>query len=65
MHVEMHVEEIYTCDDCENFDGVTCDFNGLRCNKDDDPGVKCGWRGFKLFRKKSSSLNDTVDKRYI
>lgn len=55
----MSNEESYTCDMCENFDGVTCDFNGLRCNKDDDPDFKCGGRGFKLRKRRKNKLVKT------
>lgn len=33
-----------TCEDCVNFDGTICDYNGLLCDKDDYP--RCDMKGF-------------------
>lgn len=35
------------CGDCTNFDGVICDLSGLLCFEDDDPKLRCGYKGFK------------------
>lgn len=33
-----------TCEDCLNFDGTICDYNGLLCDKDDYP--RCDMKGY-------------------
>lgn len=43
----MNMTKPVTCDECMNFDGAICDYNGLLCDKDDIP--RCGMEGFIPF----------------
>lgn len=52
----MDEEDKYTCNDCENFDGVTCDFNGLRRYPDVDPGYGCEWKGFVKNERRNKGI---------